>query len=47
MAALAGGSLGIKNPNDMYVAMLTSQTVEDSMVHDYELQREYHKRLCL
>ena len=29
MAALAGGSLGIKNPNDMYVAMLTGQTVED------------------
>ena len=44
MAALAGGSLGIKNPNDMYVAMLTGQTVEDRMVHDYELQREYHKR---
>jgi uncharacterized protein involved in exopolysaccharide biosynthesis len=45
MAALAGGSLGIKNPNDMYVAMLTSQTVEDGLVHDYELQKEYHKRL--
>jgi uncharacterized protein involved in exopolysaccharide biosynthesis len=45
VAALAGGSLGIKNPNDMYAAMLRSGTVEDGMVHDYELQREYHKRL--
>ena len=45
VAALAGGSLGIKNPNDMYVAMLTGQTVEDGMVHDYELQKEYHARL--
>ena len=46
MAALAGaGSLGLKNPNDMYVGMLTSQTVEDRMVHDFELQREYHKKL--
>jgi tyrosine-protein kinase Etk/Wzc len=45
VAALAGGSLGIKNPNDMYVAMLRSETVEDGVVHDYELQREYHARL--
>jgi len=45
VAALAGGSLGIKNPNDMFVAMLRSQTVEDNMVHDFELQREYHQRL--
>jgi tyrosine-protein kinase Etk/Wzc len=44
MAALAGGGLGIKNPNDMFVAMLKSETVEDGMVRDYELQREYHKK---
>jgi uncharacterized protein involved in exopolysaccharide biosynthesis len=45
MAALAGGGLGLKNPNDMYVAMLKSQTVEDSMVHTYGLQQEYHTEL--
>ncbi len=45
VAALAGGSLAIKNPNDMFVAMLKSQTVEDGMVRHFELQREYHKRL--
>jgi uncharacterized protein involved in exopolysaccharide biosynthesis len=45
MAALAGGGLGLKSPNDMYVAMLRSQTVEDGMVHDYQLQAEYHSRL--
>ena len=45
VAALAGGgSLNLKNPNDMYVAMLKSQAVEDGMVHDFELQREYHAR---
>jgi len=44
MAMLAGaGGLGLKNPNDMYVAMLKSQTVEDGMVHDFNLQQEYHK----
>jgi len=45
MAALAGGSLGIKSPNDMYVSMMRSQTVEDSMIRDYDLQREYRTRL--
>ncbi|MGA7157641.1 MAG: GNVR domain-containing protein [Acidobacteriaceae bacterium] len=43
MAALAGGSLGLKNPNDRYVAMLQSQTVEDAMVQKYGLMQEYHK----
>jgi len=41
MAALAGGSLGIKNPNDMYVGMLKSETVEDAMVKQFGLMREY------
>jgi uncharacterized protein involved in exopolysaccharide biosynthesis len=45
MAALAGGSLGLKNPNDMYVAMLKSQTVEDGMVDKYGLEREYGEKL--
>jgi len=44
MAALAGGSLGIKNPNDMFVAMLKSRTVEDGMVQRYDLQKEYRSR---
>ncbi len=45
MAALAGGGLGIKNPNDRYVAMLQSRTVEDSMIQRFGLMQEYHKRL--
>lgn len=46
MAALAGGSLGLKNPNDRYVAMLKSRTVEDAMVQRFGLMGEYHaKRL--
>jgi tyrosine-protein kinase Etk/Wzc len=44
VAALAGGSLGIKNPNDRYVAMLQSRTVEDAMVQRFGLMQEYHKR---
>ncbi len=44
MAALAGGSLGLKNPNDMFVAMLQSRTVADAMVQHFGLMQEYHAR---
>ena len=46
LASLAGGSLGIKNPADMYVSLLTSRTVEDAMIQRFGLMHEYHaKRL--
>jgi uncharacterized protein involved in exopolysaccharide biosynthesis len=44
MAAMAGGSLGLKNPNDMYAAMLQSRTVEDAVVQHFDLMQEYHAR---
>jgi tyrosine-protein kinase Etk/Wzc len=44
IASLAGGGLGLKNPNDMYVGMLHSETVEDAMVRNFGLMQEYHKR---
>jgi tyrosine-protein kinase Etk/Wzc len=43
-AALAGSSLGLKNPNEMYVGMLKSRTVEDAMVQHFGLMAEYHSR---
>jgi tyrosine-protein kinase Etk/Wzc len=43
-AALVGGSLGLKNPNDTFVAMLKSRTVEDAMVQRFGLMQEYHER---
>lgn len=45
MASLAGGSLGIKNPDDMYVAMFRSRVVEDAMIRKYGLMKEYHAKL--
>jgi tyrosine-protein kinase Etk/Wzc len=45
MAALAGGGLGLKNPNDMYVSMLKSRTVEDAMVQRFGLMQEFHQKL--
>jgi uncharacterized protein involved in exopolysaccharide biosynthesis len=44
LASLAGGSLGIKNPADMYVSLLTSRTVEDAMIQRFGLMAEYHEK---
>lgn len=45
VAALAGGGGSLlKNPNDMYVGMLKSRTVEDAMIQRYGLMQEYRKR---
>ncbi len=44
LAALASGSLGIKNPSDMYVSLLTSRTVEDAMIQRFNLMQEYQEK---
>ncbi len=44
LGALAGSSMGLKNPNDMYVAMFKSRTVEDAMVQRFNLMKEYHQK---
>ncbi len=44
MAALAGGGLGLKSPNDMFVGMLKSRTVEDGMIQKFDLMQEYDKK---
>lgn len=45
MAALAGGAGNLlKNPNDMYVGLLKSRTVEDAMIDHFGLMAEYHKK---
>jgi uncharacterized protein involved in exopolysaccharide biosynthesis len=40
----AGGGLGLKNPADMYVSLLTSRTVEDAMIRDFGLVAEYRAK---
>ncbi|MBB6145683.1 uncharacterized protein involved in exopolysaccharide biosynthesis [Silvibacterium bohemicum] len=45
VAGLAGGALGLKNPNDLQVALLKSRTVEDAMIDRYHLMDLYHVRL--
>jgi tyrosine-protein kinase Etk/Wzc len=43
LASLAGG-FGIRNRADMYVALLTSRTVEDAMIQRFGLMQEYDEK---
>jgi tyrosine-protein kinase Etk/Wzc len=45
VASLSGGSLGLKNPNDLQVAMLKSRTVEDAMLDRFHLIDLYRAKL--
>lgn len=44
MAGMSANALGIKNPNDLQVALLKSRTVEDAMVARFHLQALYHAK---
>lgn len=43
LAGMAGTSLGIKNPADLYIGMLKSRTVADDLVKSYDLKTLYKK----
>lgn len=45
LAALAGGQLGLRNPSDLYVAMLHSDTVANALVDRFSLLKVYDKKL--
>lgn len=42
LASLAGSSLGLKNPNEMFVSLFRSRTVEQAMVQQFDLMHRYH-----
>jgi tyrosine-protein kinase Etk/Wzc len=41
LAAVAGGGLGLKNPNDIYVGLLNSRPIADAVIHRFGLVRVY------
>jgi tyrosine-protein kinase Etk/Wzc len=44
LGSLAGGSLGLKNPADMTVALLKSRSVEDAMIQRFDLMKLYREK---
>jgi tyrosine-protein kinase Etk/Wzc len=45
LGGLAGGALGIKNPTDLYVGMLRSDTVADALIARFDLKKVYGAEL--
>jgi uncharacterized protein involved in exopolysaccharide biosynthesis len=43
-ASLMSGALNIKNPSDVYVAMLKSRTIQDRLIDTFDLRKLYGKR---
>ena len=44
LAAIAGGGLGLKNPNDIYVGLLTSRPIADAIIQKFSLEKEYRAK---
>ena len=44
MASMAQKDLGLKNPNDLYVGILRSRTVEDRLIRRFDLLRVYRDK---
>lgn len=44
LPAIATGSMGLKNPSDLYVAMLRSATVADKLIARFHLKEVYGKK---
>ena len=50
LGALAGGAgqaLGIKNPNDTFVAMLKSRTAADNLIQRFDLKKVYDEEFMM
>src|SRR6266513_1808426 len=45
LAGVAGGALGIRSPNDLYVGMLKSRTVAGNLIGRFDLNKVYDQKL--
>ena len=44
LAASAGGGLGLRNPNDLYIGILTSRSVSDAIINGFGLDKIYDSK---
>lgn len=44
LGGLAGAASGIKNPNDQFVSLLKSRTLQDTLIERFKLQERYDKK---
>jgi tyrosine-protein kinase Etk/Wzc len=44
LAAMAGGGLTLRNPNDLYVGLLDSRPIADAIIQSFGLEAIYHSK---
>jgi uncharacterized protein involved in exopolysaccharide biosynthesis len=44
LAGMAGGGLGLKNSNDIYLGLLTSRPIADAIIQNFSLAKVYHAK---
>jgi len=44
LGAMAGGLVGMRNPNDLYIALLRSRTVADNLIQRFDLNKLYEEK---
>jgi len=44
LAAMAGGGLTLRNPNDIYVGLLNSRPIADAIIQSFGLEAIYHSK---
>lgn len=44
LAGGAGAALGIKNPNDLFIALLKSRSISDNLIKKFDLQKRYNQK---
>jgi len=44
LAAMAGGGLSLKSPNDLYIGLLNSRPVGDAIIQKFDLKSVYHAK---
>lgn len=44
LAAIAGGGLGLKNPNDIYIGLLNSRPIADAIIQRFDLAQVYRSK---
>mgnify|MGYP003705056327 CR=1 FL=1 len=44
LAGGAGAALGIKNPSDLYIALLKSRVISDELIKRFDLKNRYNQK---
>lgn len=47
LSGMAGGALGLKNPSDVYLGMLSSRTLQDRLIERFKLKERFETKTAM